>query len=94
MVERTDQDVPPVLGTVVGERQFDGVGAQQVVHRVPAGPVLGDQVRADQLVQQRRGEVGRDPGAPRGGQTEVGAGMQAERAEQGGRVRAQRPVRP
>ena len=43
---------PVVLG-VVRVGQFGGVRAQQVVQGVPARDVLGDQVRAGQLGQQR-----------------------------------------
>ena len=44
------------LGLAVGVAGLlGGVGAQQVVEGVPAGDVLGDQVRAGQLAQQAAG---------------------------------------
>ncbi|GIF68464.1 hypothetical protein Ais01nite_64990 [Asanoa ishikariensis] len=75
--------------------QLTGVRPQQVVTGVPAGQVLGEQVRAGQLQEQpaRGGRV--DAGeAAQGRCADVRAGMDAEQAEQFGRRRAQRAVRP
>ena len=60
-----------------------GVGAQQIVGGVPAGNVLGDQVRADKFAQQaasRRFSYCGEAGG--GGDADVGAGMQAQQPEQ------------
>ena len=52
-----------------------GVGAQQVVEGVPAGGVLGEQVRAGQLGQEGVRPGGRQPGqAGRGGDAMSGPG--------------------
>ena len=55
VVEHPADGLAPV-GVAVGVvGLLGGVGAQQVVEGVPAGDVLGDQVRAGQLAQQAAG---------------------------------------
>jgi hypothetical protein len=86
---------PPLLRVVGGPRQLAGVRAEQVVEREPARPVLADQVQAGQFGEQGPHPRGRRTGERgRGGQRDVGTRVHAEEAEQPGRRRAEKPVRP
>jgi hypothetical protein len=79
--------------SLVAARQLRGVGAEQVVERVPAGSVLGDQVRPGELAQQDPCLLSRDAGqAGRGARGDIGARMQSEQPEHPGGTGAQRAV--
>jgi len=67
------------------------VGAQQVVEGVPAGEVLGDQVRAGQLAQQAAG-VGLGYGGEQPAPARPGAGGPSDSSAAGPR-RSSRPTR-
>lgn len=58
-----------VMVAVVGMSLFNGVSAQQVVEGVPAGAVLGEQVRVGQFGQQHPGLPGWNPGERQPGTT-------------------------
>ena len=71
--------LPAFLLGVVRAGEVGGVGAQQVVHGVPAAEPLRRQVGADQLGQQRYHLGRRDAREAGGGRRgEIGAGMVAE----------------
>ena len=77
MVEQAGQRrVLPVL--VMSSGELAGVGAQQVVHAVPARPGVLDQVRAGQRVQCALGLLDGRAGERGGGiAVKVKAGVQA-----------------
>ena len=89
------RDGTPFGVAVLGGGEFARVGAQQVVIRVPAGHVLGEQVGAGQLGQRRAHLSRRHTGeARRGGGGDVRPRVQRKPPEQLRRVRAQPVVRP
>ncbi|OLB65273.1 MAG: hypothetical protein AUI10_07495 [Actinobacteria bacterium 13_2_20CM_2_72_6] len=79
---------------VVCLAQLGGVRPQEIVHGVPAGLVLGQQVRARQLGEQRRRGFAGTGEAGGGRHRDVRAGMQREQPEEAGRGRAEGPVGP
>jgi hypothetical protein len=95
MVQRAVDGLMP-FGLRVGPGgQIGGVGAQQVVEGVPAGCVLGDQVRVRQLVDQDPGPGRRERGEAGGcGGGDVRAGVQAEQPEHPCRSRTEILVGP
>ena len=83
MVEQTGQRRPSILAEVAGK--LTGVAAQQVMHAVPAGDVLGQQVRGGQLVQRVPGLVTVDGGETgRGRDADIRPRMRAQQTEHPG----------
>ncbi len=52
VIEQPVEGLASIVGTVAVVRLVLGVGAQQIVERVPVGTVFDDQVGAGQLAQQ------------------------------------------
>jgi hypothetical protein len=95
VVEQAGQRRPPLLFAVLVGGKLTGVGAQQVMHAVPARPAGLDQVRAGQLVKHVAGPL--KGGAGERGRriaVKIGAGMQAQQPEPAGGAGVQGQVRP